>query len=419
MNYRELLIVLGIVVVASLLNQPLAVAQCPRDLQPRALQADPLGGATAFPGTLRARSDELNTARMFAITRPSIVHINVVREDGRRGHGSGFVWDNVGHVITNAHVVDNASRIEVLMTDAAFTRLSPNRGMITTGTRTYGVHEVRLIGKSVWHDLAVIKLDEREVQLRPINVDLDSLPLVVGQHAYAIGSPLAEAFRQTLTAGIVSGLPLEVSRREFPNVPLFDMVQIDAAINPGNSGGPLLSSMGNLIGVNSNGFTENFNFAVRLDTVCRVVPKLIGGGRYSRPRFGGYSPVVAFDPQDPQRQPYGVYLRIVPPGAGASTAGLVGVAWPFIGLDVQILNGLISRELLTVDIIERVDGIRVYSTKDLWRILDYYEPSASVTLQVLRTGQGERERRSVTVTLSEAPPPGDPLDQLTHPHRLW
>jgi S1-C subfamily serine protease len=231
--------------------------------------------AIAARGELAA--DEKSTIELFERTRDSVVYITTKREvmnfwtrdvySVPRGTGSGFIWDGSGHVVTNFHVIENASEATVKLADGRSFKAS-------------------LVGVSKLHDLAVLKIGVGFQRPPPVPVGT-SHDLKVGQKVFAIGNPFGLDW--TLTTGIVSALDRSLS--ESGDASVDHLIQTDAAINPGNSGGPLLDSAGRLIGINTaiyspSGASAGIGFAVPVDTVNRIVPKLISQGRYIRPSLG-------------------------------------------------------------------------------------------------------------------------------------
>ena len=225
------------------------------------------------------RPEERAVVDLFEETSPSVVYITTLarRADwfGRslgevpQGTGTGFVWDDDGHVITNAHVIAGRgiTGIEVVMSDQT-------------------TYEAEFVGASASHDLAVLRIDVPREALRPIAVG-DSDRLRVGQSVLAIGNPFG--LSATLTTGIVSALGRRIEGLD--RTPIEDVIQTDAAINQGNSGGPLLDSAGRVIGVNTqifspSGASAGVGFAVPVNTVRRVVPQLIETGVYRPPQLG-------------------------------------------------------------------------------------------------------------------------------------
>ncbi len=326
-----------------------------RDAAPRAVT--PRGELAA---------DEKATIDLFERTRESVVYITTssrVRDiwtrnvySVPRGTGSGFVWDDAGHVITNFHVIENASEALVKLADGREFKAS-------------------LVGVSKSHDLAVlrIKVPSKRPAAVPIGTSHD---LRVGQKVYAIGNPFGLDW--TLTTGIVSALDRSLGEENGASIE--HLIQTDAAINPGNSGGPLLDSAGRLIGVNTaiyspSGSSAGIGFAVPVDTVNRVVPQLIKSGRYTSPALG-----VEID-EDLNRRltklldVSGVVVLRVMPNSSAAKAGLTGIS--------------ISRsgEVVPGDIITAVDGKPVDSVGKLLSRLDDYRVGDTVRISVLRRGK--------------------------------
>ena len=233
------------------------------------------------PRTVSARGDladsEQSTIQLFETAGPSVVFINTTGRvfdpwtrnvfDVPQGSGSGFVWDEHGHVVTNFHVIAQASRARVVLSDQ----------------REF---DAELVGASPEHDLAVLKIDAGSTALPPLALGT-SRDLKVGQSVFAIGNPFG--LDHTLTTGIISALDRTIPGEGGRKVE--HLIQTDAAINPGNSGGPLLDSAGRLIGVNTaiyspSGAYAGVGFAVPVDTVNRVVPQLVANGSYARPKLG-------------------------------------------------------------------------------------------------------------------------------------
>ncbi|MDH3675027.1 MAG: trypsin-like peptidase domain-containing protein [Anaerolineae bacterium] len=179
-----------------------------------------------------------------------------------QGGGSGFVWDQEGHIVTNFHVIADATEIEVIFAD---------------GTRA----EAEVVGSDPDADLAVVKVDLPAEALKPVRLG-DSDALQVGQLSIAIGNPFGQDF--TMTSGIVSGVGRTIQSGNSPfSIP--EIVQTDAPINPGNSGGPLLSRHGEVIGINTqivsrSGSSSGVGFAVPVNIAKRVIPTLIEGEKY-------------------------------------------------------------------------------------------------------------------------------------------
>jgi S1-C subfamily serine protease len=330
--------------------------------------------AGAEPRAVTARgelaADERATIEVFERSRDSVVFISTrqrVRDfwtrnvfSVPRGTGSGFIWDENGHVVTNYHVIEDASEASV--------RLADGREVKAT-----------LVGASPSHDIAVLRIGV--AFKRPPAVPLGtSHDLKVGQKVYAIGNPFGLDW--TLTTGIVSALD-----RSLPSdggATIEHLIQTDAAINPGNSGGPLLDSAGRLIGINTaiyspSGTSAGIGFAVPVDTVNRVVPQLIRHGRYIRPTIG-----IEIDEGLNQRlqrllKIEGVVVLGVQPGSPAAAAGLRG--------------SKIERDQFTPgDIIVAVNGKPVASVGDLLGRLDDHRVGETVPLTLLRDGRKTEAR---------------------------
>ncbi|MCP4221068.1 MAG: trypsin-like serine protease, partial [bacterium] len=218
---------------------------------------------------------EKSTMAIFNNAAPSVVYLFTERsvrgffgtKSTRQGAGSGFLWDKAGHVVTNYHVVAGSQKIQVRL----------DSGLVSDAT---------FVGASPDHDLAVVRLRNLPPKIVPIPIG-ESETLKVGQAAFAIGNPYG--LDRTLTTGIISALnrrlPAETGRE------IVGLIQTDAAINPGNSGGPLIDSAGRLIGVNTaiisgSGSSAGIGFAVPVDTVNDIVPKLISHGKVARPGIG-------------------------------------------------------------------------------------------------------------------------------------
>jgi S1-C subfamily serine protease len=281
-----------------------------------------------------------------------------------RGTGSGFIWDKLGDVVTNNHVIAGASEARV--------RLNDGRDYPAT-----------LVGASPSHDLAVLRIRVPFNLPPPVPIGT-SHDLQVGQEVYAIGNPFGLDW--TLTTGVVSAL--DRSLTEDDGATIDHLIQTDAAINPGNSGGPLLDSAGRLIGINTaiyspSGAYAGIGFAVPVDTVNRVVPQLIAHGRYLRPTLG-----VALDEHinrlvTRKLGVKGVLILRVEPGSPAEAANLRGTR---VSPDGQVIPG---------DIIQAVNGTSIDSVNGLIARLDDFKAGDTVTLTILRNGH----TMSVKVTL--------------------
>lgn len=307
---------------------------------------------------------EKRVIQIFSTAAPSVVFITthaVKRSPFSRnlqkipaGTGSGFFWDDDGHIVTNFHVIREASIASVTLSDQS-------------------TYDAQLVGAAPTKDLAVLKITAPKDKLRPIERGASG-DLRVGQLAIAIGNPFG--LDHTLSTGVVSGLGREI--QSLAKVPIFGVIQTDAAINPGNSGGPLLDSRGRLIGVNTaiyspSGASAGIGFAVPVDTVTRVVPQLIKDGKLTRPGLG-----IQHDPQLSARTGVpGVLVLGVAEGSGAEEAGLRGTR-----------RNAVTGEVILGDIIVGVDGKPVKSSTDLYKHLDDKEVGDVIKLDVRR---GEKE----------------------------
>lgn len=333
--------------------------------------------------TTNGVSDEQNTIDVYARVSPAVVHItsNIVVRDffwgevPQEGTGSGFIIDKLGHVITNYHVVENAAKITVSLSD---------------GTSA----EATVIGTDSATDLAVLKIDVPEDKLQIVELGTSS-NLRVGQKAIAIGNPFA--LDRTLTTGVISSLgrPLTTS----DNRTIYDVIQTDAAINPGNSGGPLLDSSGKVIGVNSaiysvSGGSVGVGFAIPADTVRRVTSSIIVKGYYAHPWLGisGLSISADLARYLSLSVEQGVLVVQVTSGQSAAKAGIRGGSKRVqIGSYVVPVGG---------DIITAIDGNTVRSMEDVVKYLETKtEIGQNVTLSIIRDGQ----KQAVPVTLGEQP----------------
>jgi S1-C subfamily serine protease len=325
-----------------------AAASAPRAITPR--------------GPLAA--DELAHIDLFKRTSASVVHITSLGaqrdmfspnvQQVPRGTGTGFVWDSSGHIVTNFHVIQGANGARVTLSDQT-------------------TYDATLVGAFADRDLAVLRINAPLNKLPPLALGT-SRELQVGQRVYAIGNPFG--LDQTLTTGIVSALNREIE--SFNQRTIRGVIQTDAAINPGNSGGPLLDSAGRLIGVNTqiaspSGASAGIGFAIPVDEVNRIVPRLIRDGRFVRPALG-----VSAGPSNLQRAlnlPKGVVVVQVGAGSAAAKAGLV----PFKrGQRGEVLGG---------DVITAINGEAVADLDEMLAQLERRQAGDTVTLSVWRAGQ--------------------------------
>ncbi|MES9992126.1 MAG: trypsin-like peptidase domain-containing protein [Candidatus Thiodiazotropha sp.] len=312
-------------------------------------------------------ADEKATVEIFQQASPSVVYITTlqrVRNPWTRdifsvpqGTGSGFIWDDLGHLVTNHHVISEASEARVRLNDG----------------RSY---RAVLIGSSPDHDLAVLRIRVPFDRPPPVPVG-SSDNLKVGQKVFAIGNPFGLDY--TLTTGVVSALDRSLSEGR-DGVAIDHLIQTDAAINPGNSGGPLLDSAGRLIGINTaiyspSGAYAGIGFAVPVDTVNRVVPELIAKGRYVRPSLG-----ISVDEEInrvilEKLKLDGVLVLQIEVGSAAEQAGLQGT---FIDVNGDVVPG---------DVIQEIDGRGVTTVNELLGRLDDFSVGDQVEVKIWRNGE--------------------------------
>jgi S1-C subfamily serine protease len=317
-------------------------------------------------------ADEQSTIDVFSKFSRSVVHITSLQTRRDRmtldlaeipqGTGSGFVWDQDGHIVTNFHVVQLGNAASVTLND----------------NTTY---PATIVGTAPDKDIAVLHIDAPPQKLLPLPIGQSSA-LKVGQKVLAIGNPFG--LDQTLTTGVVSGLGREI--QSVTKRSIFDVIQTDASINPGNSGGPLLDSSGRLIGINTaiyspSGANAGIGFAVPVDTVNSIVPQLLKYGKVKRPGLG----IVQIPEQlAMQNNIDGVAIRQVVPGGAAERAGLVGIT--------QDVNGI-----MLGDVIVKIGNAEIHRASDLYRVLDAHSVGDEVEVTVVHQGR----RRTVKVTLQD------------------
>ncbi len=341
---------------------------------------------------------ETTLVGLYDRVNPSVVSIQVVRqgtllpdddmfqfefprEQYRRGSGSGFVWDQEGHLVTNYHVVENASRIVVQFHDG----------------RTV---DAELIGSDPDSDLAVLRVDVAAERLVPVRMG-GSADVRVGQLVVALGNPFG--LQNTMTVGFVSALgrslPAESMARRGAVYSIPDVIQTDAPINPGNSGGVLLNDRGEVIGVTTAIISPveasvGIGFAVPADIVMDVVPVLITEGRYTHAWIGISGTTLTADMASAMgldTDTQGVQVIQVSPGSPAEAARLRGTR-ETVTVDGQSLP-------VGGDVIVAMDEWPVRSFEELVAALIRFRPDETVTLRVIRDGR----QREVSLTLGERP----------------
>jgi S1-C subfamily serine protease len=335
------------------------------------------GAAITYHARAAATNQTAPTDQLFSgiyqQVSPSVVAINVIARQsggvfGQSGEiaasGSGFVIDKQGDIVTNNHVVDGATSIEVNFLD----------GTIVRG---------QIVGVDPDSDLAVIKVDLPQDQLQPVSFG-DSDALEIGQTVLAIGSPFNE--RWTLTSGIISALDRTI--QGLTQFSVGGVIQTDAAINPGNSGGPLLNMDGQVIGVNSQIMSSaqsssGVGFAIPSNLVKQVAQTLIDNGNIQYSYLGitggdvNLSIIEGFKLANNQR---GVVVADVANGGPAADAGLESAGQPTNANDPTAAPS-------SVDIITAIDGHQLTGIADLISYLaKSTKPGQTVTLDVLRNG---------------------------------
>ncbi len=342
------------------------------------------------PAQIVAAHDEV-MGNLYETTLPSVVGLRVIQSASVDGNaplplpdeapsqatGSGFVWDDQGHIVTNHHVVDGADRIIVVLRD---------------GDQTDG----EVVGVDPDSDLAVVKITDDAVRPPPISLG-DSDDIRPGQLAVAIGDPFSRGF--SMTSGIVSALDRTIKPGQSGfSVPR--VIQHDAATNPGNSGGPLLNRNGAVIGINTQiisytGAFSGVGLAVPINLAKLIVPSLIADGRYDYPFLGirGFSliPDIAIAMNLPANT-RGALVNAVTADSAASRAGLLASD------DVAVISGV--EVPIGGDIIVGIDGSPISNMDDLIAYLvEHTRPGDTAEFTVLRDG----EEIQLSVTIGKRP----------------
>jgi S1-C subfamily serine protease len=316
--------------------------------------------------------EEQKTIDLYKTARPSVVHVtrlSVQRdfysmnlEQIPEGTGSGFIWDDEGHVVTNFHVVRGADACQVALPD------DPTP------------YSASVVGAYPDKDIAVLWIQAPKTKLQPIQIGRSS-NLQVGQKAYAIGNPFG--LDQSLTTGIVSALDREINA--VTGRPIKGVIQTNAAINPGNSGGPLLDSGGLLIGmttaiVSPSGASAGIGFAIPVDEINRYVPEIIKHGKVTRPGLG-VQPSTDARLARLAGVKSGVVIRSVVKDGPAAKAGIRS-AWQ-------------DEDGIHADVIVAIDGEPVRKANDLYSLMEKHQVGDTVNLTLERDG----ERREGAVKL--------------------
>lgn len=315
-------------------------------------------------------SVETKTIEIYRKVVPSTVNVSNIKlardfyygeVEIPQGAGSGFVWDDQGHIVTNFHVVQGGN------------------SFVVTFNNDQKKYRAKIVGTTPEKDIAVLKLEEKPSKLIPITVG-SSRDLQVGQYSFAIGSPFGLDY--TLTTGVVSALGRKI--KGIGEVTISDMIQTDAAINMGNSGGPLLNSSAELIGMNtmifsSSGSSAGLGFAVPADTIKMIVPQLIKHGRIIRPGLG-----IGIVPDTMKLRVLqikkGIIISHVDEKGSAAAAGLKGMTQDQFG------------RYYLGDVIVAVDGQEVNSLDDIYQVLDKKQIGDSVEVKYNRDGKEFKTR---------------------------
>ena len=366
-----------------------------------ATMAEPVAAAELDANDIVAAQEQV-MINIYQDLLPSVVHIRVSsrldtgslspsnprippaqdpRDFFQQGEGSGFIWDDDGHIVTNNHVIQDADRVIVTFAD---------RVQI----------EAKVIGTDPDSDLAVLELVEKKEGSRPVTLG-DSDTLQVGQMAVAIGNPFGQQF--TMTTGIVSALGRTInSSNSGFSIP--EVVQTDAPINPGNSGGPLLDRFGRVIAINTqiisrSGVSSGVSFAVPISIAKRVIPALIEDGHYDYSWLGitgsSLRSEIAVN-MDLPKNTGGALIIQVSGDSPADDAGLKGSGESFIIDGIEFPSG--------GDIIVAIDGETITRMADLIAYLvSNTQPGDKVVMEVIRSDEGRIE---LDVTLGKRPNTG-------------
>ena len=376
--------IISTIVLLALILSACSVSQEPQIALPETTStAEPTAIPLVPDHVLEYTEGEDALVDLYKNVNPGVVSILVYTSNGGIGQGSGFVYDLDGHIITNYHVIENATEIEVTFPE---------------GARTHG----EVIGTDMDSDIAVVKVDIDENVLHPLTMGSSS-NLEVGQFVIAIGNPFG--FSGTMTTGIISALGRVLdSIRSSENGSAYGAggtIQTDAAINPGNSGGPLLNLKGEVIGINRAIYDETssafesasysgIGFAVPVDMVKKVVPTLISEGSYDYPYLGISSldgltmdeiEAMGFD-----AEAQGVFVLEVTENGPADNAGIRA------GTRTTKYQGLYAGG----DLIVAVDGVEMKNYNQLLTYLFMNKnPGDTMVITVLRNGS----EKDLTLTL--------------------
>ncbi len=328
--------------------------------------------------------DERNNISIYQKASPSVVNVTstVITRDfflnaiPREGSGSGSIIDSQGHILTNNHVIRDAQKLEVTLSDGS-------------------KWPAKLVGTDADNDLAVIRVNAPAEKMKALPMG-DSRKLQVGQKVLAIGNPFGLGL--TLTTGVISSLGRNI--RSEVGTMIEELIQTDASINPGNSGGPLLNSEGEIIGVNTaivspTGASVGIGFAIPVNSAKRIIPQLISKGYVVYPYVGATAQSLF-----PELAKYlglkvekGAMITEVVPGGPAEKAGLKGG-----NRQIQMGNTLF---VIGGDVITQVDKFEVNNADDLIKHIRERKPGETVSLKVYRDGK----TKDLKITLQERPKP--------------
>ncbi len=322
-------------------------------------------GGNILTGTVEVQGEELDVTQIASVVGPSVVGIvnnqtHTAWDGGvyeqESGNGSGIIISSDGYIITNSHVIEGASGIDVVL---------------NSGEKYSAV----VIGMDSKTDLAVIKINETNLPKAVLGKSAD---LKVGELAVAIGNPLGLEFQGSVTSGVISALnrTMEVDGRQYT------LIQTDAAINPGNSGGPLVNKYGHIVGINtvkiSSSTTEGMGFAIPIDVAVPIIEELISKGYVTgRPQIGIGIRDISETMSIYYNLPVGIYVASVSPGSGAEKA--------------NIKPG---------DVIIKADGKTVTTSDELNDVRDTHKVGEKIKLTVVRDGK----TMDIYVTLGEEKP---------------
>jgi S1-C subfamily serine protease len=319
--------------------------------------------------------DEANNIEIFRAASPSVVFVtnkalyrtdrfSLNMQEIPQGSGTGFVWDKTGLIVTNVHVIQSANRVTITLQDQS-------------------TWDAELVGLAPGKDLALLRIAAPPEKLIPLPLG-DSSALEVGRKVVAIGNPFG--LDTTLTVGVVSALGREINSLNSRKIR--DVIQTDASINPGNSGGPLLNSLGQLIGVNTqiispSGASAGIGFAIPVNTVKKVIPQLVQYGEEVIPILGIQNPP---DGWSRQMGIDGVPILAVVEGLPAEKAGMKGI-------EQDRRGGYVLG-----DVIVEIDDTKITNNDDLLNALEQHMPGDEVKVVTERNG----ERQEFEVELAES-----------------